>query len=270
MNATKKIIQYYQNKSIKINNKLRKFVVQPNFHFPDHNIIKQTLKWRIAHKIRKIYQENNNINYDCIIRTRCDLCLKDNNYKIVDGPNKDYKQGGIYHNSICTTSLLLNKNIDNINKLFKYYNIDLKKDFSILQADWIFICSENMANIEIDVVDKLFYAYTNIFKSKKINDIIKKFNTVHYVKPLIFENNFNIENFQLKKETESIQIYLNKCFNRINPEHNSFADMLFSKNHTFCNEMEINSRFLLQKNNKHYIIDYFIPTKYFKGWQLIL
>lgn len=206
-----KLIEEYKNKYIEIQNELTKYIDEPNFYFPAHNIIQQTLKWNIAHKIRNDYQIKNNINYDCVIRTRCDLCLIDNDYRIIDGPTEHYKEGGIYYHAVNKKSELLCNNINNINKLFNYYNIDLKNNFSFVQTDLISICSEKIANIEMNIVNKLFYAYDNILLSEDINLILKKFNSLSYNHPYIIENRFKFSDLPLKKENEELKDYLERC-----------------------------------------------------------
>lgn len=263
------LIDKYKEKYKKIEKKLSKYIDNPTFFFPSHVIIQQTLKWNIAHKIRNDYQKKNNINYECIIRTRSDLCLMNNDYRIIDGPNENYKKGGIYYHAINNKSILLNININNINKLFDYYNINLKSNFSFVQGDLISICSEKMADIEMNIVNKLFYAYDNILNSNNINNLLKKFNSLSYNKPYIIEDKFKFSDFPLKEENEDLKDYLNKCYNEYNRSENSMLNVLFSKGHTFCHEIEINSRYLLEKNNKHFVIDYFLATKYFKGLELI-
>lgn len=263
------LIDKYKETYIKIQNELSKYIDNPTFFFPSHVIIQQTLKWNIAHKIRNDYQKKNNINYECIIRTRSDLCLMNNDYRIIDGPHENYKKGGIYYHAINKKSILLCNNIDNINKLFNYYNIDLTKNFSFAQGDLISILSEKMADIEMNIVYKLFYAYDNILISNNINNLLKKFKSLSYSKPYIIEDKFKFSDFPLKEENEDLKDYLNKCYNEYNRSDNSMVNVLFSKGNTFCHEIEIYSRYLLEKNNKHFVIDYFLATKYFKGLELI-
>tara|TARA_B110000483_G_C18188302_1_gene539886 strand:+ start:796 stop:1830 length:1035 start_codon:yes stop_codon:yes gene_type:complete len=263
------LIQEYKQKYGKIKNKLSKYIDNPDFYFPAHNIIQQTLKWNIAHKIRNDYQKKNNISYQCIIRTRCDLCIMDNDYKIIDGPTAEYKKGGIYYHNVNNKSILLNININNINKLFDYYNINLKSNFSFVQMDLISICSEKMADIEMNIVYKLFYAYDNILISNNINNLLKKFSPLSYIKPYIIENKFKFSDFPLKEENEDLKDYLNKCYNEYYKSDNSMVNVFFSKGHTFGQDIEIHSRYLLENNNKHFVIDYFTATKYFKGLELI-
>ena len=225
------LIQKYMQKYSKIKNELSKYIDNPDFYFPAHNIIQQTLKWNIAHKIRNDYQKKNNISYQCIIRTRCDLCIMDNDYKIIDGPTAEYKKGGIYYHNVNNKSILLNRNINNINKLF--------------------------------------YAYDNILISNNINNLLKKFKSLSYSKPYIIENKFKFSDFPLKEENEDLKDYLNKCYNEYYESDNSMVNVFFSKGHTFGQDIEIHSRYLLENNNKHFVIDYFTATKYFKGLELI-
>jgi hypothetical protein len=263
-----KLVEEYKNKLVKIQEEFSSYIDNPHFYYPSHSIIQQTLKWNIAHKIRNNYQIINNISYDCIIRTRCDLCIKENNYRIIDGPTEHYKEGGIYYHGINKKSILLCNNINNINDLFSYYNIDLKNNFSFIQGDLISICSEKMANIEMNVVDKLFNAYDNIILSEEINKILKKFDNLSYTEPIIIENNFKFTDFPLKKENEDLKDYINKCYNIYNTGKNSMLNHLFSKGHTFCNEIETYLIHLLENNNKLFVIDYFLATKYFIGLEV--
>ncbi len=84
-----------------------------DFYIPSHNIIKQFLKISKIQQIRKEYSEKNNIKYDCIIRARCDLCMLDNDYYVVNGPYANCKLSSVHYNN----------NIISINDIFNNYKI---------------------------------------------------------------------------------------------------------------------------------------------------
>lgn len=52
-----------------------------------------------------------------------------------------------------------------------------------------------MADIEMNIVYKLFYAYDNILISNNINNLLKKFSPLSYIKPYIIENKFKFQIF---------------------------------------------------------------------------
>ena len=62
--------------------------------------------------------------------------------------------------------------------------------------------------------------------------------------------------------------YINKFYNLYDRSENTMINHLFSKGHTFCNEIETYLIHLLENNNNFFVIDYFLATKYFIGLEV--
>jgi hypothetical protein len=237
--------------------------MQIKFYMPSHNIIKQFLKISKIQKIRKEYQEKNNIKYDCIIRARNDLCMIDDDYYTFNTVSNNCKNG-TYHGNKINQSYFCKQNINTINKLFLYFNIktNQNKEFSILQYDLLSINSTLSANKEINMFNNLFFVYDNIFIKNNFNEIITnlnknkmKYTLTNIINPctdIIFSSNETIQDIINDKNIcNSIRLF----------------SFFFKKTHCFCNEIEIISRMIMDDNIEVFLIDIFIATSYFKKFK---
>jgi hypothetical protein len=237
-----------------------------DIYFPTHSIFEQMYKISFIQKIRKNYEEKNKFKYDIIIRTRPDLCILDNDYYIYDGPYESYKKGGIYYEKLQKQSYLFKNNIKTISSLLELLNTDNIINFSLIDKDLISINSNYAANKEIDIFNSLLFVYDNIYNNIWINYIIEYLNSKYSNTQYYHEyDDYKYEYIIPISKYSSNDYYINNMLLDFNFNGRPLLKFLFLPSHCFCNEIEIISRMLLDKNITFIPIHYFIATRYFYG-----